>query len=511
MDENNKRIAQNTVYLYIRQLMIMALSFITTRVVLEKLGAADYGINNLVAGFVAGFSVLNSILSSGTRRFLALYIGKNDKSQLQITFSTALVIHIVIGFIVVIALETGGLWFLNSELNIEPERMNAANWVFQLAMVGTFFNIIQTPFMAAITAHERFTIYASISIFDVVAKLLVIYLLIYLPGDKLIIYSILQTSITLIGLTIYRVYCTRHFPECRWTLKVDKPLMKEMLTFSGWGVLGHVITVVNNQGISIILNIFFNTVMNAARGLAQTVNFVVSQFIAGFLSAAQPQLVKYYGAGEMDRFVRLIFNVTQYTLFMLAIIVIPCLLEIDYVIGLWLGGNVPPYTCSFVKITLFCGIVYRSNSMVESGLQAIGRVKENNMYSVPVYLLSIPLVYAVLKFGWGPIAAYWVGSIPPLLSFIINMILLSKYTIFPGWRFFTQIFLKNIGLFILSAIIPFIVQQCMQPGLLRFVVVCSISVITTFTVIWFLGLNEVTKQMVLNRLYEIRHKLAKCK
>lgn len=500
MNENNKKIAQNTVYLYIRQITIMALSFITTRVVLEKLGAADYGINNLVAGFVASFAVLNNILSSGTRRFLALYIGKGENDKLTLTFSTALVIHIVIAFVVVIALETGGLWFLNSKLNIASDRMYAANWVFQLAMISTFFNIVQTPYMAAVTAHEKFTLYATMSIFDVVAKLAVIYMLIYIPGDKLIIYSVLQTAVIFIGLVIYRIYCVRQFPECKWSLKVEQPLLKEMLSFSGWGILGHVITVANSQGISIILNIFFSTVMNAARGLAQTVNAVISQFVVGFLTAAQPQLIKYYGSGEMDKFVRLIFNVTQYTLFLLALIVVPCLLEIDYVIGLWLGSDIPPYTCGFVKITLFCGIIYRSNSMVENGLQAIGRVKGNNMYSVPVYLLSIPMVWGVLKLGFSPIAAYWVGSIPPLISFMINMILLSKYSIFPGWKFFTEIFLKNTGLIVLSAIVPFILQRFMGPGLLRFLVVCTVSVMCTFVTIWTLGMNKATRQMFIDKI-----------
>lgn len=496
MDENNKRIAKNTFYLYIRQFIILALSFITTRVVLDKLGASDYGINNLVAGFVASFAVLNNILSSSTRRFLALYIGERDENCLTKTFSTSLTLHFAIAIIVVIILESVGIWFLNTKLNIIPERMYAANWVFQLAMITTFFNIVQTPYLAAVTAHEKFTVYAAMSVYDVFAKLAIIYLLIFFHGDKLIIYSVLQTAVTLTSLLIYNIYCTRSFKECRLSLKTDKRLMKEMLSFSSWGVFGHIITVVNTQGISIILNIFFSTVINAARGLAQTVNFVIAQFITGFLTAAQPQLVKYYGAGEMDKFVRLIFNVTQYTLFLLALIAVPCVLEIDYVIGLWLGNEVPPYTCSFVKITLLCGIIYRSNSMVENGLNAIGRVKENNIYSVPAYLISIPLVYIVLKNDLSPNVAYWVSSVPPLISFIINLILLSKYTIFSGWKFFLDVFVKNIVLIILSAIIPILVQFNMNPGLVRFLTVCSISLLSTITIIWFLGLNESTKLMV---------------
>jgi Na+-driven multidrug efflux pump len=492
---------------------MLALSFFTTRIVLEKLGVSDYGVNSLVGGFVASFAVLNNILSSGTSRFLALSLGRGDRDEIKATFSTALLIHVVIGFVVVLALETAGLWFMNSKLNIEPDRMYAANWVFQIAVIGTFIGVVTTPFSAAVMAHEHFNVYASLSIFDVVAKLLILYLLVVIPGDKLIVYNLLIFSAGLIGLTIYMYYCRSHFEECRFTLRLDKPLAREMLQFSGWGAFGHVITVFNSQGISIILNMFYNTVMNAARGLAGTINFVVSNFVTGFLAAAQPQLVKYYGAGDMDGFVRLIFNVTQYTLFILALMVVPVLLELDFVVNLWLAGDVPPYTCMFAKITLFCGVFYRSNAMVEDGLHAIGRVKENSMYSVPVYLISLPLVYGALYFDFGALVAYWAGTFPPLLSFLINIVLLSRYTIFPGMKYFTNIFLKNTALILLSTIVPYFVQRMMEPGLVRFLVVCTVAEICTFGVIWFWGLNKTSRamftEMLAKRFPRIFHKFKK--
>lgn len=496
MEENNKRIAKNTVYLYIRQLVIMGLSLFTTSIVLEKLGASDYGIYSLVAGFVGGFSVLNGILSSASRRFLALYIGKGNQEELKSIFSTALTLHILIGIVIVLALEIGGLWFLNSELNIPVDRMPAARWVFQLSVISVFVGVIQTPFSAVVTAHEKFNIYAIMSIYDVVGKLLVIFLLVYLPGDKLIIYVFLHLLVGLTATMIYNRYSCKNFPECRWSLNWNKSMLKEMLVFSGYGAFGHVITTVNSQGISIILNIFFTTVMNAARGLAQTVNSIIAQFVAGFMVAATPQLVKYYGSGQMEKFVKLIFNVTQYSLFLLAIMLVPVVLEIDYVVGLWLRGNVPAYTCAFIKITIICSIIYRSNTMIEEGLHAINRIKENTLYSVPVYLVSIPLVYLVLKMGMKPTAAYWVANIPPLLSFIINLILLSKFTFFPGWKYFFTIFLKNMGLIALSAVVPIIVQSFMSPGLIRFLIVCSVSVISTIAVLWNFGLNTATRNMV---------------
>lgn len=506
MEDSDKRIAQNTVYLYLRQLVIMALAFFTTRIVLDKLGASDYGIYTLVGGFVAGFAVLNSILSSGTRRFLALYIGKGSPEKLKQTFSTAVTLHIVIAAIIVIALETGGLWFFKTDLNIAADRMDAAMWVFQLSVVATFLGVIQTPFMACVTAHENFRVYAAMSLYDIIAKLAVIYLLVMLPGDKLIVYAWLNLAVTCSTTLIYRLYCLKKFPECTNSLQIDKPLMKEMMRFSGWGAFGHVMTVVNTQGISVILNIFFNTVMNAARGLAGTVNFAIASLVTGFLVAAQPQLVKFYGSGEMERFKRLIFNVTQYTLFLMAIVTVPVLLEIDYVVNLWLGGDVPPYTCTFIKITLICSVIGRSSNMVEMGLEAIGRVREINIFAVPTYILSLPLVYLVLWLGWSPAMAYWAVNIPPLLSFIINLILLSRFVGFPGLRYFNTIFLKNLLLIGASAIIPWLVQSQMPEGFLRFIVVCTLSVVCTVANLWLFGMNQATKQMVREKVLSKIHK-----
>ena len=262
MEENNKRIVKNTIYLYIRQFIILALSFISTRIVLDKLGASDYGVNNLVAGFVSMFAILNGILNTGTSRYMALAIGKGDEKEAKLTFSTAVVIHLFIALVVVIALESFGLWFLNYRLNIVENRMFAANIVFQISVLSTFISITQTPYSAAVTAHEKFGIYAYMSIFDVVAKILVLFLLVYLPYDKLIVYCALQLVVTLMGRAIYNWYCNVKFEECTFSFKIDKALCKQMLQFSGWTAFGQLIFTINGQGISILLNLFYNTVLD---------------------------------------------------------------------------------------------------------------------------------------------------------------------------------------------------------------------------------------------------------
>lgn len=499
MEENNKRIVKNTIYLYIRQFIIMALSFVSTRIVLDKLGASDYGVNNLVAGFVSMFAILNGILNSGTSRYMALAIGKGDDKEAKLTFSTAVVIHLFIALVVVIALESFGLWFLNYRLNIVEDRMFAANIVFQISVLSTFISITQITYSAAVTAHEKFGIYAYMSIFDVVAKILVLFLLVYLPYDKLIVYCALQLVVTLLGRIIYNWYCNVKFEECTFSLKIDKALCRQMLQFSGWTAFGQLIFTINGQGISILLNLFYNTVLNAARGLSNTVLGVITQFITGFMVAAQPQLVKYYGKGDMDRFNKLIFNVTQYSLFLVAIIGVPVIMEIDYVLGLWLGDNVPPYTSTFIRITMICNLVYKGNQMVENGIIAIGKVKALNTMSIPLYLLTLPLFYFALKTNMNLGVSYSLATIPPCLCFLVNIFILSKYTGFPGLSFFIHVFLRTTLLVLVASIIPFILRCLMDEGVVRFFVVCSASVICTFATIYNFGLENENKKMVKDR------------
>lgn len=503
MNENNKRIAYNTIYLYIRQFIVIIIGFITTRIVLDKLGASDFGINNLVYGFVAMFAILNNILSTSSRRFIALYLGKGNATELKQVFSTSLILHIAIGFFIALVLETLGLWLLNSDLNIPINRMGAANWLFQFAVITTLIGVAQTPFEATITAHEKFNVYAWMSIYTVVSKLIAVILLVIIPGDKLIIYGALNLFISITGFIIYSSYCRNKFQESNLSIRINKLVLKEMLTFSGWGTLGHIIQILNTQGISVILNLFFNTVINAARGLAGTVNAAISTFISGFNIASQPQLVKYYGSGDMVQFRRLIFNSSQYTLFIIAIVMTPVLLEIDFVVKLWLGNEVPPYTTAFIRITMICTIVYSSNAMIDYGLNAIGRVKELNCYSVPLYLLTVPLSYIALKLNFKPTSVYWIAAIPAFLSFVINLILLSKYTGFKSWRFFNIVFIKTIILIALSLLPPYLLQIHMNEGLLRFFVITCFSIFCTGTVLFFLGMNKTAQQIVISKIAKL--------
>ena len=495
MNQSNKRILKNTSFLYVRLLVMMALSFLTTRIVLIQLGVEDYGLYNVVGGFVAMFAVLNNVLQSATRRFMSIGIGDGNPQKINNTFSTSFVMHLIIGVFVVIALETIGLWLLNSQLNIQESRETAANFVFHLSVFSVFLSITQTPYTATVTSHERFNVYAYMSIFDVCSKLGILFFIVYIPLDKLIVYAAMMCVINFASVLIYQIYCKKHFPECRVSFHVDTVLLKQMLTFSGWDSLGNVSAVINNHGLSVLLNMFFGTAINASRGLAATVSSTISNFVSGFITAAEPQLAKFYAKGEMDKFERLIFNVSQYTLFMLAIIAVPVILELDYVLKLWLK-DVPNYTATFVKITVISTFIQYSNIMILKGIVAIGRVKQITTMTTPMYFIHLPLVWIVLKIGWNPTSVYWVGMIPSCLGLVMNLYILHKYTNFPSIKYFNNIFLKNLCLVAISCVVPYFIHTSLTDGGHRFIVVCAASILCTLIIMWFFALNKDVRCML---------------
>lgn len=506
MEESNKRIIKNTLYLYVRMGVTILLGLFSTRVILNVLGESDYGTFTVVGSFVSMFTILNSILQAGTRRFLALNLGKGDKELLQRTFSTAFVIHLGIALVVGLLLETFGLWYINNLLNVDQERMFAVNVIFQFSVITCMLQITQTPYVAAVTAHEKFNIYAYMSIFDIVAKIAVLLFLFIFKGDKLIIYAALVLVVSIINIVIYRLYCSRKFEECKMSLKVDRVLLKEMCAFSGWTTLGHFCAVMNLQGVTMILNFFFGTIVNAARGLAGTVLTIIEQFVTGFITAAVPQLVKFYGEGDMERFKRLIFNVSQYTLFLFAIFAVPVLLEIDYVLKLWLG-EVPEYTSAFIKITIIVYLIKYSNIMVDQGLNATGNVKQLSLIISPIYLIKVPIVFAVGYFGGSPTDVYFVGLIPQFLGMAVTLYLLYRYANFPAMEYFVKIFLKNFLLIVVAMIIPYLVQCQMGEGLLRFVSVCTVSVVSTLAVLYLFGVNDEVRTMIKSKARSLLSKI----
>ena len=296
---NNKRLAKNTVYLYLRMILTMAIGLYTSRVVLKTLGVSDYGVYNVTGGLITMLTYVNTILAGGTSRFLTIALGKNNPKELKKTFSTTITLAMASALLVLLLGETFGLWFVNTQLNIDPMRMEAANWVYQCALLSAALTITQSPFSASIISHERMDVYAYMSIFDVTMKLLIVYALVMFDFDKLKLYALLMLGVNFLNILIYRTYCIRKFKECTMHFSFDVQLFKSMFSYSSWNMIGMFSVFLIDQGLNMVMNIFFGTIVNAARGVAEQVNNIVRQLYSSFQTPCRPQIMKYYAAGEI--------------------------------------------------------------------------------------------------------------------------------------------------------------------------------------------------------------------
>jgi len=362
--DNNKRIAKNTLLLYFRMLITMLVSLYTSRVVLQTLGISDYGLYNVVGGVVTMFTFINGTLASGTQRFLTFELGANNKEKLHRVFNTAMALHGLLALVLFFLVETIGLWFLYNKMNIEAGRMDAAFWVFQFSCITMLINVIQVPYMSSLISHEKMDIYAYMSIFDVVMKLLIVFLIQVVDYDKLIL--------NCISALIYNIYCRKLFDECKISRAFDKKIFREMMNFSGWNIFGCASVTFQGQGVNILLNMFFGTVVNAARGIAFQVNGIVMQFVNNFQMAVNPQIVKHYAAGETNQMIKLSTVNSKLAAFLLLFILVPLFIEIDFVLHVWLG-EYPAYAPIFLRIILIQSVIQTMTRPVVMMIHAVLR------------------------------------------------------------------------------------------------------------------------------------------
>lgn len=285
---NNKRLAKNTLFLYLRMILTMAIGLYTSRIVLKTLGVSDYGVYNVTGGLITLLAYVNTILAGGTSRFLTIALGQKDLAKLKLTFSTTVTLSLVSSVIVLVLGETVGLWFVNTHLNIDSSRMEAANWVYQCALLSATLTITQMPFSASLISHERMNVYAYMSILDVIMKLLIVYVLLFFNVDKLKLYATLMLCVNFLNILIYRWYCIKRFEECSMQFGFDKNLFKNMFAYSSWNMIGSLSTLLIDQGINILINMFYGTIVNAARGIAMQVNNIVRQMYSSFQMPCRP-------------------------------------------------------------------------------------------------------------------------------------------------------------------------------------------------------------------------------
>ena len=407
---NNKRIAKNTLFLYFRMILIMGVTLYTSRVILDKLGVDDYGLYNVVGGVVGMLSFLNGTLSNGTTRFLTYELGAGNQERLQVTFSTAFYVHATLALIIVLLMETGGMWFLYNKLVIPDERLTACVWVFQLSILTTLVAITQVPYTAAIMAHEHMSIYAYISIFEAFAKLGVCYLLSISSIDRLILYAILIAIVQLLVALFYRAYCIHHFSESRLQKVFNKDIFKWMMGFSGWNVMANLAETLKLQGILVLVNMFFVPAVAAAQAVANQVSNAMMQFVNNFRIAINPQIIKLHAAGNEEASRKLTLQTTVYCFDLILILGLPAIIVMNEVMHLWLV-EVPKYAVAFTQWIIVCNIVNTFNVSFYIPMMAANKMKSNSIAAVIFGIGLFVVLYILLRFGLGPMWVQYVGFI----------------------------------------------------------------------------------------------------
>lgn len=495
--ENNKRIAKNTVILYFRMIFTMLVALYTSRIVLNTLGVEDYGIYSVVGGIVIMFSSINTTMATAVQRFMNYEMGRKDPIRLNKVFNTSFIIHLAISIIVLCLLETVGIWFLNSEMNIAPDRINAANWVLQFSIFSFLVNIMIVPYNAAIIANERMKAFAYISIIEVSLRLLIVYCLLLFDYDKLKLYAILIFGVTLILQFIYRYYAKKHFSECKFKWEWDKQLSKEMLSFAGWNMIGVSSTVIRTQGINIVLNIFFDALVNAAMGLANQVKNAVESFTNNFLTAISPQITKSYASGDFPYLTSLIYKGSRYAFYLVLLLTLPLLLETELILKLWLK-NVPEYTVIFVQLILVTNMIDVISKTLIQTMFATGKIKNYQIIVGSITLLNLPLAILFYYLGYPPYIAFIIGIIIAIIALFTRLIMLKKIIVIRS-------FLKNVVLDIIcvcavSLVIPLILYLSLPDNLTSLALITFVSILSVGLSVYSLGLSNNEKKYVHNKI-----------
>ncbi len=496
---NNKRIAKNTIYLYIRMLVFLFMGLFTARVTINALGVSDYGLLNVVGGVMGFIGYFSTLLSSGTSRYLTVGLGKGNMQELRKIFSACGSLHLGMAVATLIIGETIGLWFVNYRLVIPPDRMFAANYIYQLSLLGAFLGITQSPYMASVIAHEKMSTFAFMSIFDVASKLIIVCMLLYVDTDKLMMLSTFYTITGLLTFLIYRIYCLRKFEECSMKLIWDKKLSKDIWNYVGWNSIGSFAYMANNQGITIVLNLFFTTIVNAARGIASTVSTNIYNFVYNFQTAVRPQITKLFAVGDFVGMNKLICNSAKYSAYLLIIIGLPVFIETEYLITLWLG-HVPEYVIAFIRITLVEMLLKSIDLPIGDGIQAVGKMKLPNITSSIVYLSVLPTIYVASLLGASPVAAYVITCMAYPFALVCDLWILRKYAGFDIAFYCRDILVKVLVVIVLSATLPTIITINMPFGFLRFAFSVSTCVVGSCLVIFYYGLSKQMRDKVVEKI-----------
>ncbi|MGN0190814.1 MAG: oligosaccharide flippase family protein [Candidatus Cryptobacteroides sp.] len=495
----NTRIAKNAAALYFRMIVTMLVGLYTSRVILQTLGVEDYGIYNVVGGFVSMFSLISGSLREAVSRFLTYELGRGDRERLRSIFSTSCFVMAGLSVIIVIATETIGLWYLYNKMVIPAERLQAAGWCFQLSVASFVLSLLSTPYTSAIISHERMGIYAWISILDAVLKLLICYAVMVSPADKLVSYAILLFIVGVIDQVVYWAYCRRNFEECNLSFVFEKSLFREMFSFAGWNFIGSSASVLRTQGAALMLNFFGGPLVNAANGIATQITSVVSKFVSNFTQAFNPQITKQYASGEYESLMKLLIYGSRFSYYLMFILALPVFLNARFILEVWLG-IVPEYTVEFTRWTLVFLLADSVCRPIITAKNANGNIRNYQIVVGGVLLTMLPIAYIGLKCGLPVTFVPQINAVTAIVAIFARMIMLNGD--FPCWSsrvFFKEVLLNVIVVSLIAGIVPTVSYRLLPEGWTNLIVTTLVSLVSSCLCVLFLGCSRDERKLMISK------------
>lgn len=492
---NNKRIAKNTIYLYGRMLFLMVVGLFASRVILRSLGVEDFGIYNIVGGVIIIFSFLSSSLSSAISRFMTYDLGKGDVEQLKKTFTSSVIIQILFALVVILLAETIGLWFLNEKLVIPADRVVAANWAYQFTIVSLAVNLISIPYNASIISHEKMDAFAYVSVIEAIGKLAIAYGTFYALCDKLIFYSAAMLALSMMLRLIYGWYCKRNFAECKLYLSFDKQLVLKIFELAGWNSIGVFSSVVRDQGGNILINLFFGPTVNAARSIAMQVNTVLYGFVSNFMTALNPQITKNYANGNNDYMMKLIFQGSRYSFYIMLYISLPVIINAHYILSLWLG-IVPAHSAAFVQLSLLFTMNELLAGPLYTAMLAAGNTRNYQIAVGGCQLLNLPIGYLALKLGAPAEAVFIVAIFVGVCCEMTRIYMLRKMINLPARLFLKKVYLNVWSVAFCASILPVLVGTWVNENFSGFLMQLLTSLVCISFSVYWIGLRSDEKTWV---------------
>jgi len=509
--KSSERVVKNTGFLYGKMLITISVSLFSTRLILNALGATDYGIFNLVGGVIAMLSFINSAMIIATQRYLSFYMGAGDEYKLKSVFNSSVILHLIIGLIIVLLLEIGGLFLFDGVLNIPVDRIATAKIVFHFMVVSTFFTINAVPYDASINSHENFLFDAILGIFESILKLGIAIWLVHAEVDKLILFGLLTAGLTIFIRIIKGIYCSRKYEECRVRIRsyVQIGLLKEMLSFAGWNLFGLLCSVLRQQGMAILLNIFFGVVVNAAYGIANQVNANLSHFSTNMLRAILPQITKSGGSGDHERMLRLSALACKMSLFLMAFFAIPIIIEMSFILHIWLK-TVPENTIIFCQLILIFSLLYQLTYGLMAAITTVGKIKVYQVVVGMVEIFNLPLAWVLIKFGL-PAYSVFAGSIfLEVISGYLRLWFAHKIAGIDIKDFLTKTYLPSILSVVISLLLGLAIRFSLEEGILRAILVLIITTLSISLSAWNISLvsgeREKITELFMSFYFSIRKK-----